>query len=103
MSGEAPLSGTRFKRDDVIVENNGGHREFGLVLQSGKVSYDVIWIGGMTTRYRYATGRQVRVATEHEIAEDLGAVYLKGLREDAAQARDERRRGAGIKRGQIWP
>lgn len=92
----------RFKRDDMVVEWSLGGDQLGIVLQSGKVSYDVIWIGGMTSRYRYSVGRRVRLATEQEIARQ-GSLYVDGLRADAAQAQDERRRGAGVRRGQIWP
>lgn len=90
----------RFRRDEIVVEGNNS-TDLGCIVQSGEVSYDVVWQGGSTSRYRYSTGRYVRPATPAELA--LLWRTVANVREHAANARAERRRGARIKRGQVWP
>lgn len=85
----------RFKRGDIIVEHGDS---LGVVLQSGRVAFDVIWIGGSTSRYRYSTGRHVRLATAAELAAPEHAFTIKQIKDDAEKAWDERRRGARVRR-----
>ncbi len=86
----------RFERGQVIKERT----EFGVVLQSGERTYDVVWVGGSTSRYRHGDG-DIRLATESELGEQ--ARLVAHLRREAADARRERKAGARIKRGQIHP
>lgn len=86
-----------FKRDQIIVENG----DLGIILQSGPLAYDVLWIGGSTTRYLYSTGRHVRGATEHDL--EYQESMVAHLRDEVASARQERREGERIRRGQVSP
>lgn len=85
------------KVGDYIVEH-GASPHYGLIIACGRVTYDVIWIGGGTSRYRHGV-RKVDIIR----AGELDAHTRKHLRSEAAKAKAERRRGAGIRRGQIWP
>jgi hypothetical protein len=73
--------------------------DYGLVIASGPVTYDVVWIGGSTTRYRHG---ERDVAIVHQDHEDLG-VWRYHLEREAKAAREERREGRGIRRGQVSP
>jgi len=86
----------RFQVDQVVKEG----AQLGVVLQTGKATYDVIWVGGSTTRYRYGA-RDVHVATEFELKGQEGVV--RHLRGEALEARRERRSGARVRRGQVSP
>lgn len=86
----------RFRRGQVIKEG----AELGVVLQAGARTYDVVWVGGSTSRYRQGV-RDVHLATEFELEGQDRVV--RHLHREAQQARRERRDGAGIKRGQVWP
>ena len=88
--------GTAFARGDVVIEIGASGGSLGIVLQSGAVAFDIIWLGGSTSRYRYATGRAVRLATEDEIAADPFTIRM--LRQEAEAANEERRTGAGRRR-----
>ena len=83
-----------FKRGDFVKEG----AEVGIVLASGSKTFDVVWTGGSTSRYRYGI-RDIHLATERDL-EDCNREHLI---KEAADAREERRIGAGVKRGQIWP
>jgi hypothetical protein len=72
--------------------------DLGLVLVSGAKTFDVIWIGGSTTRYRHGE-RDIRIAS----AVDLDAHAREHLTQEAEAARHERRTGARIRRGTISP
>ncbi len=87
----------KFERGQIIKESSA----LGIILQGGSVAYDVVWMGGSTSRYRYDANRDVRLATEFEL-EGQDRV-LRHLRREAAEARRERKVGARIKRGQVWP
>lgn len=88
---------TRFKRDAIIKEG----AELGVILQSGDVTFDVIWTGGSTSRYRYDAKRVINVATAFDLeGQDRTIAHLRG---EARAARGERRMGAHIKRGQVSP
>lgn len=91
----------RVQRDDFVVHKRIITPQFGVVLASGPTAYDVVWIGGSTSRYRHVDD-VVRRATEAEIAA-LGDITRIHLTQEVAAARAERRAGAGIKRGEIWP
>ncbi len=86
-----------FKADQIIKEETA----IGIILQAGTTTYDVVWVGGSTSRYRYDAERPVHVATTNDL-EGQGATVAH-LKEEAAQARQERHTGARIKRGQVWP
>lgn len=86
----------RFKRDQIVKESG----LLGIILSSGKVSFDIVWVGGSTSRYRYSTGRHIDLADES----DLRSTYeVEHLRREVIKAREERRTGQRIKRGQVWP
>jgi hypothetical protein len=82
------------KSGDFIKESGS----VGLVFTSGPKSFDVIWMGGSTSRYRHHT-RVISLAEPN----DLTAMQREMLLKEAAAARAERAAGARIKRGQIWP
>ena len=83
----------KVKRGDFIKEAGS----YGLVFAAGPKTFDVIWRGGSTSRYRHG----VRVLELANKDPDLSE--RETLTKDAIDARDERKHGAGIKRGQIWP
>lgn len=87
------------KVDDFIEERGAGVSSYGIVIACGPKTYDVVWIGGSTTRYRHGV-RSVRVVTAAEIGD--GHLHKHLLRE-AKDAKAERRRGAGIRRGTVSP
>ena len=87
----------KFERDQIVKEG----ADLGLILQSGAVTYDVIWIGGSTSRYRYAAARDVHLATRFDLEAQEGTI--KHLRQEAETARKERRDGARVRRGAIHP
>lgn len=91
-----PSKLARLKRGQVIKEQF----DLGLVLNSGPVAYDVIWVGGSVSRYRHGQ-RDVRVATEQELA-DAGST-VDHLLKEAGAARRERRNGHRVRRGQVSP
>jgi len=95
-----PTAG-RIQRDDFVVHKHALVPQFGVVVASGPTAYDVVWIGGSTSRYRHADD-VVRVATDAEVAA-LGDITRTHLLKEAAAAREERRTGAGVRRGEIWP
>jgi hypothetical protein len=86
----------RFQRGQIVIEG----RDFGIILQSGMVTYDVLWVGGSTMRYRYEHGRDVRLVTRTDMLDEHTAEHL---RHEAESAIAERRRGARIRRGQVSP
>lgn len=83
-----------FKRGDFVQESTSR----GVVLISGPTSFDIVWIGGSTSRYRHGT-RVIRLMSIDELSE----MERKHLTDEAERAREERRTGARIKRGQVWP
>jgi hypothetical protein len=86
---------SKVKRGDFIKEAGS----YGLVLTAGPKTFDVIWTGGSTSRYRHGA-RIFDLANEDR---HLSALERESLTRDAIDARNERKQGAGIKRGQIWP
>ncbi len=80
------------KRGDFVKESGS----YGLVIAAGPKTFDVIWIGGGTSRYRHGM-RAIAATTE------VSDWERKHLIAEARAAREERRTGAGIKRGQVWP
>jgi hypothetical protein len=92
---------THVSRDAFIIHRHATSPQFGVVVACGPVAYDVVWIGGSTSRYRHADD-VVRVATDAEVAA-LGDIIRVHLLQEATAAREERRAGAGIRRGEIWP
>jgi hypothetical protein len=89
------------QRDDFVVHKHALVPQFGVVVASGPTAYDVVWIGGSTSRYRHADG-VVRHATEAEVTA-LGDITRTHLTQEAAAAREGRRAGARIRRGEVWP
>lgn len=87
----------KFVPDQIIKEG----ANLGIILQSGNVTYDIVWIGGSTSRYRYATGRDVHIATPFDLEHQEGTI--QHLRREAETARRERREGARIRRGALHP
>lgn len=86
----------RFKRGDVIVQSGNGMTSLGMILCSGPTSFDVIWLGGSTSRYRYGMRRSIRLATESDIASDPFA--MGHIRREFTNAIEERRTGARMRR-----
>lgn len=72
--------------------------DLGLVLTSGERTYDVIWIGGSTTRYQHGK-RHVQIVP----AAMLDTHSREHLVHEAEAARRERRAGAQIRRGTVSP
>lgn len=71
---------------------------YGVIIACGKVAYDVIWVGGSTTRYAHSA-RRIKVVDPDEIDEHTRAHLVR----EAVDARAERARGAGIRRGTVSP
>jgi hypothetical protein len=84
------------KKGDFLLELNS--YDFGIALTSGPKSYDVVWMGGSTTRYRQGE-RDVRVVP----ADEVDAHSRDHLLREAEAARRERRAGAKVRRGTISP
>lgn len=99
-SASAPPS-VRVSRDAFIIHRHAVSPQFGVVVACGPVAYDVVWIGGSTSRYRHADD-VVRVATDAEVVA-LGNITRVHLLQEATAVHEERRAGAGIRRGEIWP
>ena len=87
----------RFQRGALVKEGY----DLGVVLQSGEITYDVVWVGGSTIRYRYDTEHAVREATPFDL-EGQDSVIVR-LRKEALDARRERKAGGRRKRGQVHP
>lgn len=64
----------------------------------GTRTFDVIWIGGSTTRYRHGV-RDIRIV----LVAELDAHSREYLACEAEAARRERRAGARIRRGTVSP
>lgn len=88
---------TRFEPNTLIKEG----ADLGLILQSGEITFDIVWVGGSTSRYRYDASREVHVASPFDLdGQDLVVVHLQ---EEARAARKERLAGMRVKRGQVHP
>lgn len=88
----------------VIDDAPGGHSRIACVLSWGPKTFDVVIEGGGTERYKHGA-RNIRLATLADFnsnARDMERESAR-LRKEAADACEERRTGARIKRGQIWP
>jgi hypothetical protein len=90
---------------DLIVFDEGqGEWTHGCIVSCGPKTFDVIVVGGSTLRFKHGS-RGVRAATIDDF--DGNAKYMestkKSLQREATAAREERRTGARIKRGQVWP
>jgi len=70
----------------------------GLVLTSGAKTFDVVWIGGSTTRYRHGV-RDIKIVP----AAEIDAYSRDRLAQEADTARRERRAGRRIQRGTVSP
>lgn len=94
---------TDLRRDDIIAEVGGGGTHYGIVLTTGRIMFEVLWLdGGSTTRYRHEWDREIRAIPEDELREARafrGFDPVLQVRSEAAKARKERRVGAGIRRG----
>ena len=98
------MSTVDLHHDDLIVEEGPAGGRYGIVLQTGPVAFDVLWIdGGSTTRFQHSWGRHIRTITEEELRREYGEQPgydpVKIIRFEAAKVRRERRGGAGIRRG----
>ena len=91
------MSTYELSRDDVVIESG----TFYLVLAIGARTFDLIEECGGTTRYRHAVNRNIRLATEEDFHHDAAyrSRVVAALRREAAEARDERKRGARRRRG----
>jgi len=83
---------------DDFIEERGACNSLGRVLVSGAKTFDVIWFGGSTTRYRHGA-RDIRIVPVAE----LDAHSREHLTREAEAARRERRAGARIRRGTVSP
>lgn len=86
------MSSREFKRGDLIAQGGPAGDAFGFVLQCGPTTYDVIWLGGSTSRYRHDWNRHVRRAAYAE----LDPFTREHLEREYAKALDERARGAHV-------
>ncbi len=84
--------------DDFIEERSPGCGMYGRVLVSGAKTFDVVWIGGSTTRYRHGV-RDIRIVP----AAELDVHSRDHLSREAEAARRERRAGARVRRGTVSP
>ena len=99
------------KYGDIVAidDGTGGTSRIACVLSWGPKTFDVVIECGGTERYWHsAVGRNtraVRPATLHDFGGDQKYMQhaIVRLRKEAADAREERRTGARIKRGQLWP
>lgn len=91
------MSTRELRRDDIVIESG----TFYLVLAIGPVSFDLIEECGGTTRYRHVIERNLRLATDADYHHDAAyrSRVVAALRREAADARDERKRGARRRRG----
>ncbi len=85
------------KEGDFFLER-GPAPQTGLVLSSGPKTFDAIWLGGSTTRYRHGV-RSIELLASMEV-DRLTREHLLG---EAATAKRERRTGAGVRRGSVSP
>lgn len=92
-----------FNRDDIVIETGNGTSQFFLVLSCGPRSYDLIEQSGGTTRFPHRAGRHIRIATDADFNGDefYRRMVTETLRGEASRARDERKRGARIRRGHV--
>ncbi len=81
-----------------LFEEQGPAPQRGIVLSSGPKTFDVIWVGGSTTRYRHGV-RDIRIVGNAEVDPHT----REHLRHEAESARRERRAGALIQRGTVSP
>lgn len=72
--------------------------DFGLILISGPVTFDVIWTGGSTSRYRHGV-RHIQIVPPLKITPRV----REHLLEEAKTARLERASGARVRRGMVSP
>lgn len=95
-----------------LVCRNGSSTDFGMVLSAGPHTIDVVWIGGSTTRTRRELLDFSVVppkSESHHIGstEYYDSAYETRTRDqllaEATAAREERRAGAGVRRGQMSP
>jgi len=94
--------GASVKRDDIVVMLKHGHeRELWCVLACGPKTFDLVAYSGYVERHKHGN-----VATRPATAADFHGDeehQTTHLRKEAAAAREERRTGARVKRGQVWP
>lgn len=93
-------------RDDIIIihDGPGGSGRFACVLSCGPKTFDIIDESGGTERHKRGV-LNLRPVVLHDFHDDQQYMdsVKKSLRAQAAEAREERRTGARIKRGQLWP
>ncbi len=83
---------------DDFVEEIGASNQLGLIITSGAKTFDVVWIGGSTTRYRHGE-RNIRIVS----SAGIDACSRDHLLREVDAARRERRAGARIRRGMVSP
>lgn len=81
-----------------FIEERGACNSLGRVLVSGAKTFDMIWFGGSTVRYRHGV-RDIRIVPGAE----LDAHSREHLTHEAEAALRERRDGARIQRGTVSP
>lgn len=81
-----------------FIEERGACNSLGRVLVSGAKTFDVIWLGGSTTRYQHGV-RDIRIVA----AAELDVHSREHLTQEAAAAHRERQAGARIRRGTVSP
>lgn len=87
----------KLRAGDFFAERNTVE-DFGIVLSAGPKAFDVIWVGGSTTRYRHGV-RDLRLVPSAE----LDPVTRRHLLEEFEKAQSERKAGARIRRGTVSP
>jgi hypothetical protein len=87
-------------RDTIVKEG----ADLWVILQSCEITYDAVWVGGSTMRYRHDTAGALSEATAFDLeGQDAVIALLRKEVLDARRERRERKAGERIKRGQVHP
>lgn len=93
-----------FKVGDLVLERP---TEFGMVCTAGPKTFDVVFISGFVSRHRQGQSAYVfeRVVGSSSFSgsAEYEARVRANLTKEVQAVRDERARGAGIRRGAIHP
>jgi hypothetical protein len=89
------------KRGDFVIRQ--GETAPALIFAAGPKTYDLIHLSGFVERLKQSwRDEQTRIADEADFHGNR-SYYIEQLTKEADKAREERRTGARVKRGAIWP